>query len=670
MSPNKADALCRAEQLAGQGQINAAIAVYRGLIEADPLDLNSIQALGDLYVRAGRIQEALDELAKLADRFIAHGPAINAVPLLKRMLDLDPSNAALRMKLAAVYARAGQLEHAHQVFIEAGATFARKGNLVAAMEAVKRALAINPDSPQARAALAALEGQTTPQAAPRLQAERPVNPPAEPKMRNTTELAELGQMLSAASADFSAAEVTDEFIVRQLFAAELLVGCGDIDKAVTLLKRLIHFRPDAIDVRTKLKDIYLRSDMMREASQEFLEIARIYESHGDAVRAKDFSVRAQRLAQQISEPPAVTSLSQSANLKADKPEKSNVNQITIASPAQTSDANLPPPATVPVTPSASVKIEPPLAPARREPAAPIAASVSPATGENVVQDASRRPSKTMLGLADAAPAAVAQQRWQRQRVVFYAVAAAIVIMLLGGWFAGRRWYAAQLDRAYQTLARANSLPLPPPVVNAEQFTMPRSEERMDVRAESPSTSPAAPPTTQPSTPAHDAAASRDEPYKEPVPAPSANANTSAANNAVPTSSKSAAPPVVSAAPPVVTNTDSPPKMPAVMPRNGDAAEPPPPAAARKAAVIVKGESLRRVQPDYPASARAARQAGMVAVEVSINDRGDVVAAHALSGPALLRDAAVAAAQRWKFKPATRDGQPISSVSTITFNFKM
>ena len=36
MLPNKADSLRHAEQLAGQGNINAAIAVYRGLIEADP----------------------------------------------------------------------------------------------------------------------------------------------------------------------------------------------------------------------------------------------------------------------------------------------------------------------------------------------------------------------------------------------------------------------------------------------------------------------------------------------------------------------------------------------------------------------------------------------------------------------------------------------------------
>src|SRR6185369_11543304 len=169
---------------------------------------------------------------------------------------------------------------------------------------------------------------------------------------------------------------------------------------------------------------------------------------------------------------------------------------------------------------------------------------------------------------------------------------------------------------------------------------------MDVRAESPSTSPAAAPATQPATPARDEAVTSSEPYKEPASAPTANVNPTAANsNAAPTPTKPAAPPVVSAAPQVATNLDSPPsKVPAVLPRSGEAAEPPPPVAARKAAVIVKGESIRRVQPDYPTSARAARQSGMVAVEVSINERGEVAAAQALSGPVLLRDAAVAAAR--------------------------
>jgi protein TonB len=77
-----------------------------------------------------------------------------------------------------------------------------------------------------------------------------------------------------------------------------------------------------------------------------------------------------------------------------------------------------------------------------------------------------------------------------------------------------------------------------------------------------------------------------------------------------------------------------------------------------------------VQPEYPSIARVAGQKGVVTVEVSINERGDVVSARAIAGPPMLRDSATAAARRWKFKPATRDGKPITSTSTISFNFKM
>lgn len=733
MLPSKADALRNAEQLAGQGNITAAIAAYRGLLEADPLDFDSMQALGDLYVRAGRIQEALQELARLADRCLALGPPINAAPALKKMLDLDPSNTATRMKLATVYARAGRLEQAQQGFVEAGAMFARKGNFVAAAEAVKKALAINPDNPQARAALAALEGQTSPYVvqlpkgeppAPRSEpsmsrsessasrSEPPAPKPAAAKsqMRNTTELAELGQMLSSASVDFSADDVTDEFIVRQLFAAELLAGCGDIDKAVAVLKRIIDYRPDVVDVRTKLTDIYLRSGMMKEASHEFLEIARIYEGQGDVVRAKDYSVRAQRLAQQFEAPPA--SASPVASRMADEPPSANsqpiIHQVIKEGGPEPVAGGLPSPPAMPavqppspppvvqaVQPSnppaaarvtqppnppavaqnaqpARVVTEPLPAPGKRETAVTAALPAAPAPSAPLVQEPVRRDSKSMLGLVEAPAVVIVKKPPRHRRVVFYAVAASLVIALLGGWFAGRRWYAAEMDRAYDTLARASILPRQPQIPGAEQFNLPRSEERMEVRGEAPA-APAsdAAPAAQPAAVARNEEASREEARKEPAAVPAANSDVPANRNTALPPSKSVAPPVLPTAPAVTTSPDRMPQgMPVSMPNNAGGSAPPPPVEARKAAVVIKGESIQRVQPDYPARAREARQSGAVAVEVSINERGEVVAAQAVSGPTLLRDSAVSAARRWKFKPATRDGKPVPSVSTITFNFKM
>lgn len=97
---------------------------------------------------------------------------------------------------------------------------------------------------------------------------------------------------------------------------------------------------------------------------------------------------------------------------------------------------------------------------------------------------------------------------------------------------------------------------------------------------------------------------------------------------------------------------------------------PPAKTVRQSAGVVMGSAIRRVDPVYPSSARSAGQSGAVKVEVSINERGDVISARALSGPALLQSAAVSAARAWKFKASTLGGVPVTTTTTIVFNFKL
>ncbi len=99
--------------------------------------------------------------------------------------------------------------------------------------------------------------------------------------------------------------------------AELLVGYGRVEQAIAMLKEVLVHRPDYIDVRVKLKDIYLRSEMMEKASSECFEIARIYEARGDTARARDYTVRAERLAQSFKDS---GSLTQTSAPEAIKPE--------------------------------------------------------------------------------------------------------------------------------------------------------------------------------------------------------------------------------------------------------------------------------------------------------------------------------------------------------------
>jgi TonB family protein len=83
-----------------------------------------------------------------------------------------------------------------------------------------------------------------------------------------------------------------------------------------------------------------------------------------------------------------------------------------------------------------------------------------------------------------------------------------------------------------------------------------------------------------------------------------------------------------------------------------------------------GGALKRVEPVYPGNAREAKQSGVVRVEVSIDERGNVTSVQVLSGPPLLRGAALAAARSWRFKPSTIGGTPVKTTTVIDFNFKL
>lgn len=94
----------------------------------------------------------------------------------------------------------------------------------------------------------------------------------------------------------------------------------------------------------------------------------------------------------------------------------------------------------------------------------------------------------------------------------------------------------------------------------------------------------------------------------------------------------------------------------------------PPKIVRKSGGVLQGSATRRVTPAYPPLAKAARVSGAVVVEVTVDEEGNVMSARAVSGHPLLKDASVAAARGWKFKPTTLGGEPVKVIGTITFNF--
>lgn len=82
------------------------------------------------------------------------------------------------------------------------------------------------------------------------------------------------------------------------------------------------------------------------------------------------------------------------------------------------------------------------------------------------------------------------------------------------------------------------------------------------------------------------------------------------------------------------------------------------------------KATQKISPSYPQTAKSARVTGIVTVYVEVDQTGTVSTAQSTSGPALLRQAAVDAARRWKFRPTMVEGQPVRVVGFINFNFTL
>lgn len=99
---------------------------------------------------------------------------------------------------------------------------------------------------------------------------------------------------------------------------------------------------------------------------------------------------------------------------------------------------------------------------------------------------------------------------------------------------------------------------------------------------------------------------------------------------------------------------------------------PSPDASKMARVItggvLNGKVTSKPLPDYPRPAKKARASGTVAVQVLVDEQGEVVEARAVSGHSLLQAAAVEAARRAKFSPTLLCGKPVRVSGVITYNF--
>jgi periplasmic protein TonB len=86
--------------------------------------------------------------------------------------------------------------------------------------------------------------------------------------------------------------------------------------------------------------------------------------------------------------------------------------------------------------------------------------------------------------------------------------------------------------------------------------------------------------------------------------------------------------------------------------------------------VLEGKALSKPVPSYPWIAQLFEVSGDVRVDVVIDESGNVTAANAISGPRLLRAAAVEAARKARFSPTLLSGRAVKVKGLITYQFKL
>jgi protein TonB len=98
--------------------------------------------------------------------------------------------------------------------------------------------------------------------------------------------------------------------------------------------------------------------------------------------------------------------------------------------------------------------------------------------------------------------------------------------------------------------------------------------------------------------------------------------------------------------------------------------PTPTGPVRISAGVASGMLIHKVDPVYPADARAANVQGIVVLHAIISEEGTVEKLDIISGPPALAAAAIDAVSQWRYRPYLLNDEPVKVETTININFTL
>ena len=144
------DAVRDIENYVAHGLLTAAIEECLRVMEMAPQYLDIHLMLGEIYVRQGKIEQAIAKYAVLIDIYLANDRIDDAISTYQRILQLEPNNLTYRVKLIELLKNRGRVEEVQAERILVADSYLRLGYADRALQEYEQALMSAPNNTSLR----------------------------------------------------------------------------------------------------------------------------------------------------------------------------------------------------------------------------------------------------------------------------------------------------------------------------------------------------------------------------------------------------------------------------------------------------------------------------------------------------------------------------------------
>src|SRR5438105_1298991 len=310
--------IANAEKLVAKGKIEPAIKEYERLLEDSPGDVNTLNRIGDLWVRINRNDEAVKTFGRIADHYAKDGFFLKAIAIYKKINKLDPSKLEVYAKLADLYAKQGLAMEAKSQYQVLADYYLKHGDPGNSLFIYRKIAELDPNNINVHVKLADLYSQNNNTAEAlkeydrvgRLLLKRGMLDEAVQVFRKALKIdaknLELVESLVTAlveAKDYNNAQQIVETALEtnknspRLLAtwARILIGKGDINSAKSSLERGLATDPNDPSIREVLGELYLKQNNADKAVEMLAPLVERALTRGERAAAVDIANKVLRI---------------------------------------------------------------------------------------------------------------------------------------------------------------------------------------------------------------------------------------------------------------------------------------------------------------------------------------------------------------------------------------